>query len=173
MIDLTPIFQAVIALLAALITYKLIPWIMSKTDEQQQANLQAAANVAAFAAEQIFGAHRGEEKLDYALRALERAGYKIDKTMAREAIEKAVRELSKDPREMLAAIAKAAAEKDGEDEEPEADDDTAEPVPELRDWQKECPQPFEDCPQPAEEPEEGAPGDTEAPPDDGQGAEAE
>ena len=162
MIDLTPIFQAVIALLAALITYKLIPWIISKTDEQQQANLQAAAKVAVFAAEQIFGAAKGEEKLDYALRALERAGYKIDKTMAREAIEKAVMELSKDPREMLAVIAKAAekAEKEDAEDEPEAEEDTeAQTAPELRDWQKECP--------PAPEAEEGAPGVEYTPPSGG------
>ena len=30
-IDLTPIFQAIIALLAALVTYKLVPWIKART----------------------------------------------------------------------------------------------------------------------------------------------
>lgn len=94
MIDLTPIFQAVVALLAALITYKLIPWIKSKTTEQQQNNLRSAAKIAVFAAEQIFGAGQGAEKLDYAMAALRRAGYNIDSTLAREAIEDAVRMLN-------------------------------------------------------------------------------
>lgn len=34
-IDLTPIFQAVIGFLAALITYRLIPWIQANTTPQQ------------------------------------------------------------------------------------------------------------------------------------------
>ena len=61
-IDLTAIIQAIIALCAALITYKLIPWIKSKTTEQQQANLAAAAKIAVYAAEQIFGGNKGQEK---------------------------------------------------------------------------------------------------------------
>lgn len=97
MIDLTPIFQAVIALLAALITYKLIPWIKSRTTDQQQKNLTAAAQIVVFAAEQMFGAGHGKEKLDYSLEALRRAGFDIDKTLAREAIERAVRSISWSP----------------------------------------------------------------------------
>ena len=49
-VDLTPIFQAVIALLAALVTYKLIPWIKSKTDKNKQDNIAAAAKIAVYAA---------------------------------------------------------------------------------------------------------------------------
>ena len=63
-IDLTGVVQAVIALLAALVTYKLIPWIRSKTTEQQFTNLEAAARVAVFAAEQIFKNGNNVDKLD-------------------------------------------------------------------------------------------------------------
>ena len=35
-INLTPILQALIALLASLITYKLIPWIKARTTAEQQ-----------------------------------------------------------------------------------------------------------------------------------------
>lgn len=94
MIDLTPIFQAVIMLLAALITYKLIPWIKARTTNEQQQNIQAVAKIAVFAAEQIFGAGKGEEKLDYALGVLRRAGFDIDTTLAREAIEHAVAQMN-------------------------------------------------------------------------------
>lgn len=89
-IDLTPIFQAIIALLAALVTYKLIPWIKSKTTEQQQSNLYAAAKIAVYAAEQLFGAGQGEEKLQYALEALRRAGFDMDMPLVRETIENIV-----------------------------------------------------------------------------------
>lgn len=97
MIDLTPIFQAVVALLAALITYKLIPWIRSKTTMQQQENLYTAARIAVYAAEQIFGAGKGEEKLDYALASLRRAGYDIDKQLVRETIEEIVNSMTRYP----------------------------------------------------------------------------
>lgn len=97
MIDLTPIFQAIISLLAALITWKLIPWIKSKTTEKQQENLYAAARIAVYAAEQIFGAGQGEEKLDYALSALKRAGYNVDTQLVRESIEEIVNSMTRWP----------------------------------------------------------------------------
>ncbi|MBQ8708855.1 MAG: hypothetical protein IJ523_12275 [Succinivibrionaceae bacterium] len=94
-IDLTPIFQALIALMGALVTYKLIPWIKSKTTAQQQENLQAAAKIAVYAAEQLYpGKKEGEKKLDYVINALDNAGFYINKPMAREAIEKAVYEIN-------------------------------------------------------------------------------
>ena len=40
-IDLTDIIQAIIALLAALVTYKLVPWIRNRTTAEQQALLSA------------------------------------------------------------------------------------------------------------------------------------
>lgn len=120
-IDLTPVFQAVIALLAALVTYKLIPWIKSKTTKQQQDNLTAAAKIAVFAAEQIYGAAKGDEKLEYALEALEKAGFVIDKTLAREAIEKAVHDMN-EPRKVLAALAEAMEDEEEPEEEEPAED---------------------------------------------------
>lgn len=94
MIDLTPIFQAVIALLAALITYKLIPWIQARTTERQQKNIAAAVRMAVYAAEQLYGAGQGEEKLQYAIEALQKAGFRLDKDMIRAAIENAVYDMN-------------------------------------------------------------------------------
>ena len=93
MIDLTPVFQAIIALLAALVTYRLIPWIQSKTTKNQQEALITAARIAVLAAEQVFGSGRGKEKFNYALAALKAAGFNIDGSIAIAAIEKAVRDL--------------------------------------------------------------------------------
>ena len=87
-IDLTPIFQAVIALLAALVTYKLVPWIKSRTTESQQALLSATVKTLVYAAEQLYGAGKGEEKLDYVIAGLEKRGFTAD----RDAIEAAVAE---------------------------------------------------------------------------------
>lgn len=88
MIDLTPILQAVLALLAALVTYKLIPWIKAKTTQEQQNLLLSITSVLVFAAEQLYGSGRGEEKLDYVVRELETRGFTAD----RAAIEAVVRD---------------------------------------------------------------------------------
>lgn len=89
-IDLTPIFQAVLGILAALITHKLIPWIQARTTAQQQEMLRAAVSVAVYAAEQLYGAGAGKEKLLYVKGQLAKKGYKVDV----DEIEAAVRELT-------------------------------------------------------------------------------
>ena len=89
-IDLTPLFQAVIAFLTALVSYKLIPWIQARTTAQQQEMLRAAVSVAVYAAEQLYGAGAGKEKLMYVKGQLAKKGYKVDI----DEIEAAVRELT-------------------------------------------------------------------------------
>ena len=88
MIDLTPIFEAILALLAALVTYKLIPWIKARTTAEQQSLLAATVKTLVYAAEQLYGAGKGAEKLDYVISELEKRGFTAD----RAAIEAAVAE---------------------------------------------------------------------------------
>lgn len=78
MIDLTPIINAIIALLASIITIKVIPWIKAKTTIEQQNMIRAAVVTLVFAAEQIYGAGRGSEKLDYVKAKLIEKGYDVD-----------------------------------------------------------------------------------------------
>ena len=80
-IDLTPILQALIALIAALITYRLVPWIKARTTEAQRENLNVIIRTAVFAAEQLFGSGHGAEKLDYATKWLEEHGYTVDRAL--------------------------------------------------------------------------------------------
>ncbi len=89
-IDLTPLFQALIGVLAALVTYKFVPWIQARTTAQQQDMLRAAVSVAVYAAEQLYGAGKGKEKLTYVIGQLAKKGYHVDK----DEIEAAVRELT-------------------------------------------------------------------------------
>ena len=89
-IDLTPIFQALIALFAAIITVKVIPWVQARTTAQQQALLSAAVKVAVYAAEQIYGTGAGKQKLLYVKGQLAKKGYHVDI----DEIEAAVRELT-------------------------------------------------------------------------------
>lgn len=94
-INLTPILQALLGLLAAVITYRLVPWIKENTSEKQRTNLCAAANIAVFAAEQLFGANKelNTAKLNYALERLKEAGFDMDTTVLRCAIESQVKEM--------------------------------------------------------------------------------
>lgn len=78
-IDLTDIIQAIIALLAALVTYKLVPWIKNRTTAEQQALLSATVKTLVYAAEQLYGAGRGAEKLDYVAAELEKRGFTADR----------------------------------------------------------------------------------------------
>ena len=90
MIDLTDIIQAVIALIVALITYKVIPWIKAKTTESQQAILMATVRTLVYAAEQMYGAGKGDKKLQYVRQKLQEKGFDVDV----DAIEAAVKEIT-------------------------------------------------------------------------------
>lgn len=81
MIDLTPIINAVIALLAMLVTTFLVPWLKANASAKQLEALENACRIAAFAAEQIYGSGHGAEKMDYAIEWLEKKGYKVDRAM--------------------------------------------------------------------------------------------
>lgn len=91
-INLTPIIQALIGLLAALITWKVIPWIRERTTKEQRGNMRALIQTLVYAAEQLYGANKGEEKLDYVIARLEAAGYKVDKSEIEAAVYKAFNE---------------------------------------------------------------------------------
>ena len=90
MIDLTGVMQAVLALFAALVTYKLIPWIKARTTAEQQALLTATVKTLVYAAEQLYGAGKGAEKLAWVEQELINRGFTIDTA----AIEAMVKEMS-------------------------------------------------------------------------------
>lgn len=78
MIDLTPIFNAIIALIAAIVVHKVIPWIKAKTSNEQHILLEATVRTLVFAAEQIYGAGNGYEKMQYVSDKLKEKGFKVD-----------------------------------------------------------------------------------------------
>lgn len=94
LVDLTPIVRAAITLMAALITYRLVPWIKARTTEQQQANLAALASTLVYAAEQLFGANRGAEKLAYVTDILRKRGYDVDSQEVLAVVEAAVNQMT-------------------------------------------------------------------------------
>lgn len=95
MIDITPIINAVIALAAAGVTVFLIPWIKSKTTDEQRKELLEWVKIGVAAAEQLYkGQGRGEEKKKYVLEFLASMGFTVDEEAINAAIEAAVKQLN-------------------------------------------------------------------------------
>ena len=89
-IDLTDIVTAVLALIAALITRYVIPWIKAKTTLEQQKRIQAAIDTVVFAAEKLYGSGKGKEKKEYVLTQLRAKGFDINDEMVGAGIEAAI-----------------------------------------------------------------------------------
>ena len=93
--DITPIVEAGVAVLCAIVTCVLVPYIKSKTTTEQQKEINAWVKIAVAAAEQIYtGSGRGEEKKAYVLEWLREHGITVDDEKLDAMIEAAVYELS-------------------------------------------------------------------------------
>lgn len=93
--DITPIVQAVFALIAAIITAIVIPYIKSRTTAQQREQILAWVKIAVSAAEQIFtGSGRGAEKKAYVLDWLKAHGMSLDESTLDAMIESAVHDMN-------------------------------------------------------------------------------
>lgn len=93
--DITAIIEAILALVGAVITCVLIPYIKSKTTTEQQKEINAWVKIAVTAAEQIYrGQGRGEEKKAYVLAWLREHGVTVDEAKLDAMIEAAVYELT-------------------------------------------------------------------------------
>ena len=88
-IDITDFVNALLSLCAAVVTGFLVPWLKAKASAAEMERLELCAEVGVKAAEQLFGAGFGEEKLRYAESYLLERGIRVD----RAAIEAKVQEL--------------------------------------------------------------------------------
>ena len=100
MTDITYIILGLIFILGGIITAFGIPFIRSKLNVQQIEGLKAAARIAVYAAEQIFGAKMGADKLAYAINLVKGLLAKKNLTFnddeVRAAIEAQVKEMNID-----------------------------------------------------------------------------
>ena len=92
--DITPVMVAVAALLAAVITAIVIPYIKTKTTTDQQRQINTWVQIAVSAAEQIYnGPGRGEDKKKYVVEWLRQHGVTVDADKLDAMIEAAVYDL--------------------------------------------------------------------------------
>lgn len=77
-IDYTEFMQAIIALLATLITTILIPYIKKKLSAEKTEELRKWVGIAVKAAEQLYGSKTGQQKKEYVVSFLLSKGIKFD-----------------------------------------------------------------------------------------------
>jgi hypothetical protein len=92
-IDLTPIINAVIAILAAVITIYVLPWVKSNTTAKQREDMLVWVEIAVSAAQQLYHSADGATRLTYALELLEEKGFDINDVAVKDAVEAAVLKL--------------------------------------------------------------------------------
>lgn len=96
MTDLTPVINAVIALMAALISAFVIPWVRRNTTAQDREDFLRWVEIAVAAAEQLFHATQGAEKKKYVIAFLEKKGFVASEDDLNAAIEGAVLRLHRE-----------------------------------------------------------------------------
>ncbi|MEA4899339.1 MAG: phage holin, LLH family [Eubacteriales bacterium] len=85
-IDLTAIINAMIALIGAVLTYKVIPYLRERMTDAQYQRTMAMVKVAVYAAEEIYRSGHGDTKLQYAQEYLRRRGYYVDMEQIKAAV---------------------------------------------------------------------------------------
>ena len=93
MTDLTPVINAAIALIAAIITAFVIPWVKRSTTAQDREDFLRWVEIAVAAAEQLFYVTQGTEKKKYVIGLLEDKGFVFSEEEINAAIEGAVLKL--------------------------------------------------------------------------------
>lgn len=93
MTDLTPIINSAIALIAAIITAFVVPWIKRKTNEHDREEMLKWVEIAVAAAQQLYHQMSGQQRKEYVVNFLAEKGYSIDDKALDNAIEAAVLKL--------------------------------------------------------------------------------
>lgn len=78
MIDFTPLVEALITLAVTAISVFLIPWLRERYGTEKLAKAQGWVQVAVLAAEKLYGAGKGDEKLAYVENFLEEHNIILD-----------------------------------------------------------------------------------------------
>lgn len=91
--DYTQIISAVIALISALVSAFLIPWLKTKIDANKLQTIKTYVEIGVKASEQLYAATDGEEKKAYVINFLAEHGIRFDVSTIDQLIEAAVLQL--------------------------------------------------------------------------------
>lgn len=93
MIDLTNLLEALIAVLVAVAMRYLIPWLKTKMSKDQEETLYTIVSIAVMAAEKLYGAKKGDDKLAYVERYLEARGVRVDTMRIKTYVNAAIKQM--------------------------------------------------------------------------------
>ena len=93
LIDLTSLIEALIAVLIAVAMRYLIPWLKTKMSKDQEETLYTIVSIAVMAAEKLYGAKKGDDKLAYVERYLEARGVKVDTMRLKAYVNAAIKQM--------------------------------------------------------------------------------
>lgn len=96
MTDLTPVINAFIALVAALVTAFVIPWVKRNTSAKDREEFLKWVEIAVMAAQQLHYKLEGVERKKYVLDFLAQKGYDVSSEEIENAIEAAVLKLHRE-----------------------------------------------------------------------------
>lgn len=115
MIDFTPLAEAIIALAAAAITMFLIPWLRERYGNESLEKARGWVQIAVYAAEKLYGAGHGDEKLAYAEQVLASHKIKLDTATLKAMIDAEIKKMEQmeETVELLPAVLSA----EGDDED--------------------------------------------------------
>ena len=93
LLDLTKLAQAIISLAAGIVSLYLVPWLRSKLTNEQLSKAKSWVQIAVFAAEKLYGAGNGDQKLVYAEEILRKHGIRLDTATLKAMIDAQIKEM--------------------------------------------------------------------------------
>ena len=93
LLDLTKLAQAIISLAAGIVSLYLVPWLRSKLTNEQLSKAKSWVQIAVFAAEKLYGAGNGDQKLVYAEEILRKHGIRLDTATLKAMINAQIKEM--------------------------------------------------------------------------------
>lgn len=120
MFDVTRLIEALVELALLAVTMLLIPWLKAKLSAEQETKLRTAIEIGVLAAEKLYGAGRGDEKLKYVEDYLAKRGVKVDAMRIKAYVNAAIKKMEQaDPASWMGEAITEAEEE--EEEEPQTE----------------------------------------------------
>ncbi len=93
LINVTPIVEGILALLALIVSTYLIPWLKERLTNEQIEKVYALVDIGVYAAEKLYGAGHGDDKLAYVKGFLESRGMELDTTQLKVFVDSAIKRM--------------------------------------------------------------------------------
>ncbi len=93
MIDFTPLIEALILLLTSVITVVIVPALRARYNNEQLEKAKSWVQIAVYAAEKMYGAGHGDQKLAYAEQFLAEHKIKLDTSALRAMVDAEIKKM--------------------------------------------------------------------------------